>query len=106
LCLFYVGTILVLSRRERWGRWLGTLAPVGRMALSNYLAHSVIFTTLCYGWGLGWYARISPRLGIVLAVATFALQIPLSAWWLQRFRYGPVEWLWRWGTYGVRPALR
>ena len=75
------------------------------MALTNYIAQSVIGTWVFYGYGLGqWGMPRAQQLLYVLLV--FALQALLSHWWLARFRYGPMEWLWRWATYGRRPAMR
>lgn len=97
----------VLSFRGRIGRrLLLPLAPLGRMALSNYLAHSVIGIGLFYGVGLD----LGPRYGLpgVVAVwaAIFVGQILASRWWLGRFRFGPVEWLWRSATYGRLQPMR
>lgn len=103
---YVLGTCL-LWQRPGVRRALLRVAPVGRMALTNYLMHSVVFTLVSYGYGLGYYGRVSPALGLVLTFAIFAVQIVLSAWWLGRFRFGPVEWLWRSLTYGkVQPMRR
>jgi len=87
-------------------RLLGLFAPVGRMALTNYLTHSAVCVTLSYGFGLGWWWRIGAARTWVVAVTIIALQIPLSRWWLASFHYGPAEWLWRRMTYGVRLPMR
>lgn len=81
------------------------LAPVGRMALTNYLLQSVIGTLVFYGYGLGQWGRIDRvgQLGLVLGV--FALQVLASRWWLARFHFGPMEWLWRAATYLRWPPL-
>ncbi|MGK5061892.1 DUF418 domain-containing protein [Janthinobacterium sp. LB3P112] len=77
-------------------RWLGAwLAPVGRMALSNYLLQSLIGTWLLQGPGLGWGARLRPAEMLGLAVLIMAGQMLLSRYWLQTFRQGPMEALWR-----------
>jgi uncharacterized protein len=73
-------------------RWL---APVGRMALSNYLAQSLLGTFLLQGWGLAWGARLRPIEMLALALAIMAAQVWISRCWLARFRQGPVEALWR-----------
>jgi uncharacterized protein len=102
----YVAAICLLWQRPGARRALSLLAPVGRMALSNYLMHSVVFTTVAYSYGLGLYGEISYLEGIGLTVAMFALQIPLSAWWLGRFRFGPLEWLWRSLSYWRLQPMR
>ena len=71
------------------------LAAVGRMALSNYLAQTLIAVTIFHGYGLGFYGKIGPALGLLITLVIFALQIVISIWWLRRFYFGPVEWLWR-----------
>ncbi len=105
--LFYISAILfLLARRPHWISRLAPLGAVGRMALTNYLLQSVLGTALYYGYGLGLELKLGNFAGLVLGMAVFALQIPLSTWWLRRFRFGPFEWLWRSLTYGkVQPIL-
>ncbi len=75
------------------------LQAAGRMALSNYISQSVICTLIFYGHGLGQFEQVS-RLGqFGIVVAIWALQLAWSPWWLSRFRFGPLEWLWRSLTY-------
>lgn len=70
-------------------------AAAGRMALSNYLATSIVMCFLFYGWGLGQFGHWS-RASLYLPVfAMCAAMLLWSPWWLARFRYGPFEWLWR-----------
>jgi peptide/nickel transport system permease protein len=70
------------------------------MALSNYLAHSVVCTLFFYGYGLGLYGSLGPAITIVLTLIIYRTQISSSKWWLARYRFGPLEWLWRSLTYG------
>lgn len=100
LALGYGAGLVVLMQGERGRRLLSGLGDVGRMALTNYLTQSVVYLFVFYGFGLGLmrYGGALTCLGI--AVATFALQIVFSRWWLARFRFGPLEWLWRSATYG------
>jgi len=102
LCLAYMSTLVVLLRKG--STWLNVLAPAGRMALSNYLMHSLVFTTLFYGYGLGLYGRFGHMSLTLMAVALFGCQLWFSRWWLDRYRMGPMEWVWRSLTYGrVQP---
>jgi uncharacterized protein len=87
-------------------RVLGALAPLGRMALTNYLTHSLVFTSVFYFWGTGRYGSVAPWMAPPLALATWLLQIGISTWWLRRFRMGPVEWVWRSLTYGAAQPFR
>jgi uncharacterized protein len=100
LALGYAATVglVVVDRR----RLIGVFAPVGRMALTNYLMHSVICILLSRGFGLGLWWRIGASWAMVVAAAIIIVQIPVSAWWLSRFRFGPAEWAWRRLTY-ARP---
>src|SRR5437773_1691605 len=98
LALGYGATVVLLVVDGR--RFITAFAPVGRMALTNYLMHSVICVMLSYGFGLALWWRIGAAKAMAIAAAIIVLQIPLSAWWLSRFRFGPVEWIWRRLTYG------
>ncbi|WP_322490124.1 DUF418 domain-containing protein [Chloroflexus sp.] len=79
---------------------------LGQMALSNYLLQSIICIAIFYGYSLALFGKVGTAAGIALTIVIYALQIPISHWWLRRFRYGPVEWLWRSGTYLKRQPLR
>ena len=95
----YLGLLLSWLQHQRWQRRLAILAPLGRMALSNYLMHSIILTTVFYGYAGGWYGQIARAPQMLLVLAILTVQIPLSVWWLRYFRFGPMEWLWRSLTY-------
>lgn len=85
--------------------WIRTvLAPVGRIALTNYLAQSVVGIILFTGVGLGLAGRVSPPLLFLLAFVVFTGQVAVSVWWLKSHRYGPAEYLLRWFTTWHRPG--
>jgi uncharacterized protein len=86
--------------------WLAWAAPVGRMALSNYLAQSVIFGFLFYGYGLGLFGRLPIAEAMAIGIAVYAVQAVVSAIWLRRYLFGPAEWLWRTAMYGTKQPLR
>src|SRR5699024_5266006 len=99
----YVATLVRLMHATR-GAWVRTaLAPVGRIALTNYLGQSLAGLLLFTGIGLGLAGRVSPPLLLVLAVAIFILQAAVSACRLKRHRYGPAKYLLRLFTYWTRP---
>ena len=85
-------------------RWLGVFVAPGRMALTNYLAQSVLGIVLFYGIGLGWVGRLSLVQIYGYALALYALQAALSQWWLAHHAQGPMEALWRRWTYGSGAA--
>ncbi|MFZ6029839.1 MAG: DUF418 domain-containing protein [Chloroflexota bacterium] len=99
LALGYMSTIVLLLQKDTWRTRLAPLSFVGRMALTNYLTQTLIATTIFYNYGLGLYAKIGPAVGLLLTVVIYTLQIPISVWWMKRFRFGPMEWLWRSLTY-------
>jgi uncharacterized protein len=89
-----------------WKRALSILAPVGRMALTNYIMQTVICVTIFYGYGFGLYGRLGLFQVILIALAIFASQIVLSTIWLRYFKFGPLEWIWRQLTYKQRLGIR
>ena len=103
-CLGYVG-VIVLMLHSRMFAGITVLAPFGRMALTNYLMHSVVFSLVFFGYGLGYFG-VERIWQLACVIAIVLLQIPLSHLWLSRFRYGPMEWLWRAITYWQLPAMR
>ena len=107
LALAYLSALVLLFHRSAtWQRRLGYLAPVGRMALTNYLTHSVLYFVLFTGVGLGLYGEVGPASCVALAVIIFAAQMTFSGWWLARYRFGPAEWVWRTLTYRQRQPMR
>ena len=76
------------------------------MALTNYLMQTIIMSAIFYGWGLGLIAKLGLVFVFTLSLALFAFQVIYSRWWLARYRFGPVEWVWRSLTYGRRQPMR
>lgn len=106
MALGWIGAVMLVVRAGALPALRRRLAAVGRMALTNYIMHTVIAGLVFYGHGLGLFGRV-PRvaqLGFVLGV--WALQLWLSPWWLARFRYGPLEWVWRSLSYRGRQPWR
>lgn len=102
----YVATLVRLMHHPRTVWLRGTLAPVGRVALTNYLGQSVVGVLLFTGVGLGLAGQVSPPVLLLLTFVVFAGQVVLSAWWLRSHRYGPAEYLLRWFTTWSRPIHR
>jgi uncharacterized protein len=76
------------------------------MALTDYLMQSVLCTLFFYHYTTGLYGRIGPAIGLVPTVILYGAQVVFSNWWLKRYRFGPMEWLWRGMTYGKFPSMR
>ncbi|MFQ5435224.1 MAG: DUF418 domain-containing protein, partial [Anaerolineae bacterium] len=106
MMLVYVTGVILLFRRQRWRQQLAPLANVGRLALSNYIFQSIIGGFIFYNYGLGLYGEIGPSFSLLLVVLIYLWQIRLSAWWLERYQFGPLEWVWRSLTYGRRQPMR
>lgn len=106
LSLGYGATLVLLAQRPNWARRLASFAATGRMALTNYLLQSLICTTIFYGYGFGLAGQVGAVAGVALAIGIYALQIPFSLWWLGRYQFGPMEWLWRSMTYLQLQPLR
>jgi uncharacterized protein len=100
-------SMVVLAVKGNWMPWFTRrLAATGQMAFTNYIAHTLLCTTLFYGHGFGLYGRVERlgQLGIVVAI--WLLQLWYSPLWLARFRFGPLEWLWRSLTYSQLQPFR
>ncbi|UNK49307.1 DUF418 domain-containing protein [Lysobacter sp. S4-A87] len=106
LSLGYLALVVAALQTAFGARLLAPLAPLGRMALSNYLLQSLVGTWLFYGHGLGLWGSVPRRWQVAGVVAVFVLQVLLSRIWLAHFRHGPVEWLWRAWTYRQVPPMR
>lgn len=106
IAIFYITSILLLSRKVMWMSILSPLSYVGRLSLSNYLFQSIICTFLFYSYGFGLYGEVRPFVGLLLTLVIFSIQIILSKQWLKHFQFGPVEWLWRSLTYGKKQPFK
>lgn len=101
----YVSLVILMLYSASPLNKVSVLAPFGRMALTNYLTQSVVASTFFFGYGFGnWgVSRVDQMLFVVVLAAA---QIVFSHLWLSRFRYGPMEWLWRAVTYWQIPPMR
>ncbi len=109
LALALVALVATLWQRapsSHGRRLLASLAPVGRMALTNYLMQTVICVLIFYGYGFGQFGKFGATTATLIALAIFVFQILMSALWLKYFSYGPMEWIWRQLTYRRRLSLR
>lgn len=106
LALFFIALVATLWQKAAWRRMLTFLAPVGRMALTNYLLQTIICVFIFYGFGFGLFGKIGALTATLTALGIFLFQIPLSALWLKYYAYGPMEWIWRQMTYRRRLNLR
>jgi len=111
IALGHVGVVMLLCRvAEKNGvvrSALNPLAAVGRMALTNYLAQTVVAVIIFDGWAMGKWGTCRMSEVAMLVVAVWAVQLIISPIWLRYIRFGPVEWAWRSLTYGrMQPMKR
>ena len=106
LAMGYGAVVLALAHHRVAGPVLRVFAPLGRMAFSNYIMQSVIFGFIFFGYGLGYFGRLGAMHALLIGLAVYAAQALLSGWWLTRFWFGPLEWLWRTWMYGIRQPMR
>ncbi len=99
LAVAYMSAFLLWTRPRRDGALRG-VAAVGQMALTNYLIQSVVLGFIFYGYGFGLFGRIGSAWAACLSIALYGIQVRASRGWLNRFRFGPFEWLWRSLSYG------
>ena len=93
--LFYAAVVLLCLDHPAGRLALRPFVAVGRLALTNYLLQTLIVTTVLYGYGAGLYGQMGEADVLPIAVVIFVIQALASNWWMQRFRQGPVERLWR-----------
>jgi len=103
---YAAGVLLLLHGGSVWRRFFGALAPVGRMAFTNYLTQSIVFSTVFYGYGLGLVGQVGFTVPAIMGISFYSLQCVVSTFWLRRFGFGPFEWVWRCLTYGRWQAMR
>jgi uncharacterized protein len=99
LTIFYIASITLLMLKQKWQKRLAPLSYIGKMALTSYLTQTLFGVLLFFHFGLGLFLKTSPAMNIALCIFIFGIQIIFCKFWLQRFNYGPVEWLWRSATY-------
>lgn len=99
LASIYVAGIILLFQKERWRNRLMGFYAAGRMGLTTYLMQTLFGVLIFFGIGLGLLGEIGALLSMTIGIFVFIGQCYFSSWWLSKFRYGPVEWLWRSATY-------
>ena len=99
LAMSYGAGLVLLMQYSRWQRILSPLGAMGRTALTVYVSQCVIFSTLFYGYGFGLEGRVGPAGIFGYAALIYATQLAICVWWMNRFAFGPLEWVWRTLTY-------
>ncbi len=105
IMIFATIALIILATRRR-GPLTDRITAAGRAAFTNYLGTSILMTGLFYGHGLGWFGRLSRAELWLVVLPACGLMLLWSKPWLERYRYGPFEWLWRSLTRGRPQAMR
>ncbi len=104
LACFYACLILLAVQIPSWKQRLLPFGAVGRMALTNYVTESLVCTWFFRLTHL--YGKLGPLWDFLPTIIIYGLQIPFSVWWLSRYQYGPLEWVWRSLTYGKAQPMK
>ena len=102
----YFGLLMCLLSTDKWHKRLSVFSPMGRMALTNYISHSIILTSIFYGYAGGYFGEISRAPQMLIVFAIIAFQLVFSRWWLSHYAFGPLEWLWRCLSYKALQPMR
>jgi uncharacterized protein len=105
LAVGFAAGVIALAEFSEMKRPLSFFAPIGRMAFTSYIMQSLVFALVFFGYGLGQFGQHGPAAAFGFGVLVFTVQCFTSAWWLRRYRFGPLEWLWRTLMYGQRQAM-
>ncbi|MFM7132538.1 MAG: DUF418 domain-containing protein [bacterium] len=95
ISLGYAAAIILAIRKGRFAGFTDRLASVGRMALSNYLAQSLICTFLFYSIGFGLFGSVRRVWLVLVVLSVWLIELWWSPLWLAGHSFGPVEWVWR-----------
>ena len=106
LAFAYGASIIGLASTQPGSKLLGWAAPLGRMAFTNYLLQSLIFSWVFYGYGFGLFGQVGASAALAFGVVVYVVQVFFSRWWLLRYSFGPVEWLWRTLMYGRAQPMK
>lgn len=95
MMVMYIAGLILLYYKTNFRKVLDRIAPVGRMSVTNYMAQSIIGVFLFYGFGANFAVELSFLQCLFVGLLVYAVQVAYSNWWMNRFYYGPIEWLWR-----------
>ena len=99
VALGYTGVVMLIGKSVKYAGFKRIISAVGRMAFTNYILMTLICTFLFYGHGLGLYGSVERKFQVIIVLAIWILIMIISPLWLKRFRFGPLERIWRSLTY-------
>jgi len=104
--LLYIGLVLFLYKLDSTQKLVKQLIPVGKMGLTTYVLQSAFGIFIYYGYGLGLLLKLSGTAALGFGLLFFMIQILFSKWWFRKYKFGPLEWLWRSGTNGSWQSIK
>ncbi|MBB6453002.1 uncharacterized protein HNQ94_001450 [Salirhabdus euzebyi] len=104
--IFYVVAITLLYQTAFAKKLLSYFTYIGKMSLTNYISQSIICFFLFYGPGFNLYGEIQPLGSVIIVLSIFSFQVVVSKWWLSKYSFGPLEWVWRSLTYGKKQPMK
>ncbi|RHJ87701.1 DUF418 domain-containing protein [Parabacteroides sp. AM08-6] len=90
---------LIWFKKDNGYKWQNLIIPYGRMSLTNYISQSIMGVCIYYGFGLGLYNSTGACATLLIGLTIFTIQLFFSRYWLTRHKQGPLEYLWRQGTW-------
>ena len=105
VALGHIALVMTIVKNGILQKLMARFTAVGRMALTNYLTHSIVMTTIFYGYGFGLYGQIPRIWQMAFVAAMLTFQLWFSPWWLERNRFGQAEWVWRSLSYWKRQPM-
>jgi len=106
LSLFYISLITIFMNRKTGSKILSIFIPIGQMALTSYILQSILCVFIFYGFGFKLFGSLSLSFIYLIAIAILAFQVIFSMLWLKKFRFGPLEWIWRCLSYKKRLSIK
>lgn len=106
MTIAYAALLVLIIRGAAGSAPIARVAAAGRAAFSNYLGTSIVMTTVFYGYGLGLFGDVGRWTLYLVCLGMWALMLLWSKLWLDRFHYGPLEWLWRSLSRGAQQPMR
>jgi len=106
LVMAHASLVILIIKSGALKSFLGRLAAVGQMALTNYVMHTVICTLFFFGYGFNYYAELEFYKIFYVVFLIWIMQLIISPIWLRYYNFGPLEWLWRSLTYWKMQPMR
>jgi uncharacterized protein len=102
----YAALFMGLAQRFSDSALIRRVGAAGQAAFTNYLGTSILMTFIFYGWGLGLFGTVNRAACYLFVLGAWAVMLLWSKPWLDRYRYGPLEWLWRSLSRGSLQPMR